>query len=240
MHPTTRRRTLLAALPLLAAPPLLTACENAEAPQRRALIAFLTTRAAAGGGLRLPVPTAEERTAFGPYAAHWDVIRDFHAAMDARVAGPYRTVAGATAPTTLQDIVPVAKRDELARAREAIGRIRTALAEEFAKTEAARNALRQPDDLRAAYDPVFDRLVRTPARIFGTAFPLMEEALAATERLGELIAANLVRLRVSGNNLEVRDASLRARLDAQMNEVRTSGAALQDAQRRLLDLMNGR
>ncbi|WP_426956355.1 DUF3053 family protein [Muricoccus radiodurans] len=232
MADNTTRRALLGLVPLA-----LAGC-GSEADQRRAFIDFLRTRVADRPGLRVPVPSAEDRRAFGPYAAHWDVIAGFHEAMNAQVARPYSAMAGLASFRSLQDLVQ--HRDALATGREAVGRMRAALAAEFQRAEAARAALQQPGDLAPVYEAAYDKLVRAPARAFGAVFPLMEDALASTERLGDTIAANLVRVQISGSTIETREAGLRTQLDAQLREVRARGQALQEAQRRLQDMIAGR
>ncbi len=230
----TPRRSLLAAFALLP----LAACENAEVGQRRAFLEFLRTRAAEARGMRVPVPTQEELRAMGPYAAHWDVIRGFHAAMNDRVTAPYREIQSIAGVGTLSDLV--ARRADLARAREGVAAMRTALAEEAAKAEAAKVALRQSGEVAAVYDPIFERLVTAPARTYGGTLGTTEDAVASAERMGELIAANLVRVQIRGNLIETRDASLRARLEQQLGEMRTKAGLLQESQRRLQEAMTGR
>lgn len=223
---------------LLAAPLALLACGDAEAEGRRALIAWLRARVIEPPGLRVPRPTAEETRSFGPYAEHYAVITSFHDAMDRSVLPPFREAVRAGAVRNLAEAME--RRADLAAARDGAARLGATLDAELARAEAARAALRQPDDLRAVYALAYGKVVTTPATVFRQAFPVMEDGLTAALRLADALERNRDRVRVSGSLVEVRDPRLRAELDAMLTELNARSRAMQEMQRQLQGLVAGR
>src|SRR3954466_16238353 len=75
MHLFSRSGFALAAVVTLAL--LTAACGDNEPEQRKAFITFLQTRIVDKPGVHVPKLTDDELGRFGPYAAHYNVIRDF-------------------------------------------------------------------------------------------------------------------------------------------------------------------
>ena len=96
----------------------LVACGNKEAEQRKAFISFLQTRVLDKPGLRVPVPTAEEKASFGDYAQHYAVITDFNEGMNQSVSKPMGEVMAKGALRSVADLA--SRRDDLKAAKDGL------------------------------------------------------------------------------------------------------------------------
>ena len=234
-----RRRlpALLLAAGMLPAALALGACGDREAEERKAFIEFLQTRIVTRPGVRVPTLSADENKRFGRYAAHYAIIRDFNDALNKSISGPMSELMGKGSIRSLQDLMQ--KRDSLATVREGAATLRKAVEQELAKADAARAALQQPDDLKAIYDAAYAKTVREPARLFVDIFPALDRTLAAGQDMVSFLERNRDKVKISGNAIEVGDASLKRELDALLARLAADAQSIQDVQRKLQTMIRG-
>jgi hypothetical protein len=231
-----RRVAGFAALILLAIG--LSACGDNEADQRKAFIAFLQTRIVDKSGVHIPRPTADEAKSFGSYAAHYSVITDF--IDNPEMAGIGKTIEQVMQKVsigTVQDFVD--HRAEFKTVTDDMRKLRETIDSKQAKTDAARFALKQPDDLKAVYDKVFDRVVDAPVRGFNEVLPIVDEIATASLKLGDYIDANRSKVTMSGKSVGGKDAQTAKDLNVLLQAVTAKGPRFQDAQRRLRITLTG-
>lgn len=230
-------RTLLvaraAALLLFVFP--LAACDS-EPAQRKAFIEFLQTRILDKPGVHVPKPSAEQTTAFGPYAQHYEVITDFHTGLDQVVGKPLHKALEA-APRSLDQLAP--RRKEIAEIRGGMAGIRAALDKQLATADAAHAALKQPDDLKKVYDAAYDRDVTQPAKAFAEIFPDVDEATKAILALADFLDKNSAKVKINGPMLQVTDPALQPQLQSMIDAMRAKQEAVQKAQQRLRSVAYG-
>jgi hypothetical protein len=231
---TFRIRTILACLALSLA---LAACGPSEPDQRKAFIAFLQTDVLPRPGARVPRPDAEKLKTFGDYAGHYAVITRFHERMNASVATPMQQAMTNGVPRSIAEVVT--RKADLAAVRVGFGAMRIALDEAMAATEAERAALKQPDDLRAVYASVYDKLVTQPVSVFREIFPPTDEAFAAILAMAELIEGNKQAIRLNGSQLEVTNPALRARVQAALEAMAGKQGAMTEAQQKMRRVLYG-
>ena len=215
----------------------LAACGDSETTQRKTFIEFLQTRIVAKPGIHVPKLTAEETAAFGPYAAHYAVIADFNGHLDQSVSKPLQQALAAGAPRSLAEVA--ARRQDIAAVGAGLGQIHTALDREVASADAARAALKQPDDLKPVFAAAYDRDVTQPAKAWAEIFPDVDAAMKSILALADFLDQHRDKITVSGSMLQVADPSLQPRLQALVDALRAKQEAIQKAQQRLHDLAYG-
>jgi Protein of unknown function (DUF3053) len=210
----------------------LAGCGDSEADQRKAFIGFLQTRILDKSGLHVPVPTPAETSSFGPYASHYTVMTDFlNNPVMLGIGESIGRVTKATALNSFQDLAD--HRDEYRAVAGGLRKLREAINTEVAKAEAAKAALKQPDDLRAIYDKVYEKLVTAPVRGFNEVLPLVDDIATATLKLADYLDANRARITMSGRTVTGKDAQTVRDLNGFLRDLNSYAPKFQDAQRRL-------
>lgn len=227
------RRQLLALV--LAAP--LAACSDPEADGRRALIAFLNERVLDRPGLHVPLPSTDQAASFGPHAADYAIITTFHQTLDREVKAPLTEVMRIAGVTGIADVMN--RRADFATARDGVARLRTAIEGAATTAEAAHAALRQPDDLKAPFERAYARLITAPTEAFRAMIPPLDEGLATSVRLGDLLDRNRAGVRVTGGMLQVANPQLLTQVQGLLAEMTAKGQAVLAAQGRLQALLTG-
>lgn len=230
----SRFRTILASVALSLA---LAACGPSEPDQRKAFIAFLQTEVLPRPGARVPNPNAEKQKTFGDYAGHYAVITRFHERLNASVATPMQQALTNGVPRSIAEVV--ARKADLAAVRAGLTTMRTALDEAAAAGEAERAALKQPDDLRAVYASVYDKLVTQPVTAFREIFPPTDEAFAAILAMADLVDSNRQAIKLNGSQLEVTSPALRAKVQAALEGMASKQRAMTEAQQKMRRVLYG-
>lgn len=228
----------LGAMSLLVAFSLaLVACGNKEAEQRKAFISFLQTRVLDKPGLRVPVPTAEEKASFGDYAQHYAVITDFNEGMNKSVSQPMTQIMAKGALRSIADLP--ARRDDLKAAKDGLTGLRTALDQQSAKADAAHAQLKQPDDLKQVYDKAYDKTVTTPSTTFKEVFPALDTVFDSALAIGDFMEKNKSKIQVSGSSVAVTDPAVQAELNKMLQQLNGQSAAINAAQQKMQAVVRG-
>ncbi len=215
---------------------LLAGCEN-EPAERKAFIAFLQTRIIDKAGVHVPRPNAEERAPWGRYAAHYDVILNFHQAMGEKIMKP---LAGEMQRGRIQTVQGLVDRfAETKSVSDNLQRLEPLLNEELARADQARLALLQPTDLKSVFEAAFERDVRGPATGIKEALPAALATLKAALDLGDYLIANRGRIKVQGPLIETSDPALQREVQARLSALQDLQKKSQEAQRRLQTQIHG-
>jgi hypothetical protein len=78
------------------------------------------------------------------------------------------------------------------------------------KAQTARDALKQPDDLKAVYDQAFNKTVAAPAKILENMLQPLDKTFQALEDMGRFLNDNKSRVKLSGTTVEIEDPALLA------------------------------
>lgn len=215
----------------------LIACGDSEATQRRAFIQFLQTRIIAKPGIHVPKLTAEETVALGEYAKHYAVIADFNGKLDQAVSQPLQRALEAGAPRSLDDLV--ARRSDIAAVSAGFTQVRAALDRELAAADAARGALKQPDDLKPVFDAAYERDVTRPAQAMIEVFPDVDDATRSILALADFLDQHRDKVKIEGPMIRVADPALQRPLSVLVDSLRAKQEAIQKAKQRLRDVVAG-
>jgi len=217
---------------------VLATCGDSEADQREAFIQFLQTNIIDKPGVHVPRPSDAEIKSFGPYAAHYAVIVNFTS--DQQMMGVGAKMVQVTQKTSIHSIDElVAHRAEIKSVSADLAALREAMNREFAKAAAARDALKQPDDVKAAFDKAFDKDIAAPVNAFNETIPLAVDIATVSVKLGDYIDAHRDRVVVSRTSVSGKDAQARNELAAFLKALGADGARFQEAQERLHQVLQG-
>ncbi len=211
---------------------------SSEATERKSFIEFLQKRILDKPGVNMPRPTPADEKSFGEYSKHFAVISGFSAAMDTQVSVPMRAMMAKGMPTSMPDLL--ARRADLAAVREMSSTLRTKTEVELAKANAARAALKQPDDLKVVYDKAYARTVTEPANMLIEFMPAVEATLAGAEKLAAYLDANKDKIKFRGSMMEVSDQKVLAEANALVEQMKARSDEVATAQRKMNAMMSGR
>jgi hypothetical protein len=228
------RPLMLIAAALLSA--VVSGCNN-EPAQRKAFIEFLQTRIIDKPGLHVPHLTQEETTNFGDYAKQYAIITDFNDNLDKTVATPMAEAINRGSIRSLDDLVT--RHADFIAARDGIAKLREAIDTQLATADAAHAALKQPDDLKPVFDEAYERDVTIPTKAFEDIFPDLSQVLTAIVDLGDFIEKHKDKVSIIGNQLQTTDPALQPQLQAMIDALAAKNDAINKAQERLRQVMNG-
>lgn len=234
MTVVNHRVASIAALILLTAG--LFACGDNEADQRKAFIVFLQTRILDKSGVHIPRPTDAEIKTFGPYAAHYAVIVDFITNSDLTVMSK-KLNDSLPKLTSAQDLID--RRVEIRAAGANMGELLKDSDLKLAETKMARDALKQPDDLKTVYDAAFDKIITKPMQAIHDTVPLALEIVTAAANLGDYLYAHRDKVKIVGSVPRAADARTQGEINALAAKLNANGTRLNDAQKRLRIILQG-
>lgn len=215
----------------------LTACWDSEPNQRKAFIGFLQSRILDKQGARVPKPSDEDDKSFGAYAEHYAIITGFNAEIDKAMSGPYR-LSQTSAPRSMQELLE--RRQEVAAMRDTMAKMIDEMRRTLAATQTKREALRQPDDLKAVYSAAYDRSVTAPALAFLATVPVAVEGLTVSLKLADYLDSHRTTVKVSGSTVEAKDAKTRAEVTKLMSAMTAQSQKLNEARLRLRIVFEGK
>ena len=236
MELLTRRGFALAGIVLLALSAA--ACGDKEPEQRKAFIEFLQTRIVDKPGVRVPRLSDEEVKKFGPYAGHFNVMRGFTDNPEMTgIAKQMQEVTKRVSITSIQGLID--NRGALRSVKDDLGKLTVAMNRVLADTLKERDGLKQPDDLKAIYDKVFEKNVLAPARSFNEIVPMVVGIAEAGLKLADFIDANRGKVTMQGTMVSGKDAKTQRELDILVKNLAAQAPSFQDAQRRLRIVLLG-
>jgi hypothetical protein len=109
----------------------------------------------------------------------------------------------------------------------------------FAATNAARAALKQPDDLKAVFDKAYEKDVGAPVRGFNETIPIVMDIAAAALKLADYVDSHRSAVTVSARSVGSKDPQTAKDLDALVKNLTRLDPVFRDAQRRLGIVLQG-
>jgi hypothetical protein len=128
---------------------------------------------------------------------------------------------------------------DLASARDAVTRMEQMTGARLAKANAERAALKQPDDLKAAHDKTFQKLVTAPTLPFRKSTQTLVIRIDASIKLVDYINSHRSKLSVSGTQIQAKDQRTLDEVGTLLKAHQTAGKRFAAAQRDGDRLVNG-
>jgi hypothetical protein len=214
------------------------ACFDKEPAQRKAFITFLQTRIIDKPGLHVPIMSEQDVADLGRYADHYRVLNGFHHQLDLKVSKDLQRAASAGRPKSLEELRN--QRALFPMLTSTMTALRTELDKAEADAETARKALKQPADLKFVYDKAFERMGTIPARGFRELFPLVDAMLPAIGAVAVFLDEHRDTVELRGNQVTAKDAAVRDKLAALLDNAQTMSAGAAAGQQKLRAIVTGR
>ena len=211
-----------------------------EPEQREAFIGFLQTRAINAKGAIVPYMNQKEEQAIGSnYVAQYQVILDFDKAMNKLVDGPYKeTQALISSARSPADILK--RRDDIVKIKTMMDTLGATIRQELDKSNAARAALTQPDDLKPVYDQAYAKIVSAPAEGFLALMPPLQEALDAMLKLADFLQNHSDKISIEEGQLMAGDQTTLDALQPYLDDLNEKSAVMMKAQQQLMNTIQGK
>jgi hypothetical protein len=230
------RRAVSASLPAALAIAL-AGCWDSEEKQAAELQKFLQSRVLDRQGVGVPKPNEDERKAFGRFAADYDIILRFNDTMNASVNTKIGDVIRRGSFTRLQDLID--RKDDIVTARQALKAMAGTMDGTLKEALAQKEALKQPEPLKAVYDKVFNRLITAPADVMRGVFPVADGVFTQSLEFSEFLIANKADFKFNGPMVETSKQTLLTEFNRRAQALQQTGNGLLEAQRKLQAMMRG-
>jgi hypothetical protein len=177
------------------------ACGDKEPAQRKAFIDFLQAQIITAQGTNLPALTQDQKTAFGKYIKDYAVMRDFHQKMETELNSSLVPVfSSMNALTSVNALLQ--QRDELQKMADKSPRWLEETKLLQVQTDAQREGLKQPEDLKKTYDQAYNKVVSQPSAAAEQIFTLLPEVLKNIVVKADFIKSQGKTVTISGNTLQ--------------------------------------
>lgn len=195
---------------------------SAEPGERKMFIEFLQTRVLNRQRAVIPKLNEQERKAVGRYADHYDIITGFNKEMSDSTWAKMMNRLEHT--RTLPQMM--AKRKEVSDLVTHLPQAGKDAKGCLDRANAAKAALKQPDDLRAIYDAAFDKLVTQPGGLMLQLIPAMQSMLSAIMELVTYVEQHPKEVTISGMTVEAHSQASLNKVNALIKKVETDSEAM--------------
>ena len=205
------------------------ACGRQEQEQRKFFIEFLETNVIAAAGMDRVWMSDAVRKKVGNYGRHFDVIAMYSKELgdiNARLAGEKTRIAA-------QGPVPV---DRLGSERARIEQLVAAFSRSAqqvdavkARADAAKAALKQPEDVRAAFDKAYEKEVSGYAVALLNLYAVQKDFYAEAARMGIFFEKHRDKMQIRNTTVTIDDQALVIEYNALQQSLQEKARKMQDA-----------
>lgn len=165
----------------------LTACGDKEPEQRKAFIDYLQNTVMRSGA-HIPTLSEDQKQKFGNYAGDYAILVGFSQQLS-------RSVEASLTPAldqinqirTAQDYM--SKRNNLQQSVGALNLLGQQIQTAKSQADTAHATLKQPDDLKAIYNQVYNKVVTAPANALMPAIPVTASFIQDLVQVGDYLQA---------------------------------------------------
>jgi hypothetical protein len=229
MMPAARAPQVLCLMLLVLCAPFAGACGRQEQEQRKAFVEFLETHVRAAAGADRVWMSDAARKKVGNYSRHFDVLAVYSKELgdiNARLTGEKARIAA-------QGSVSM---DKLGSERARIEQLAAAFARSAqqvdaakARADAARAALKQPEDVRAAFDKAYEKEVSGYAVALLNLYAVQKDFYAEAARMGMFFEKHKEKIQIRNNTVTIDEQALVAEYNALQSSLQEKARKRQDA-----------
>ncbi|MBS0848081.1 DUF3053 domain-containing protein [Citrobacter sp. JGM124] len=178
----------------------LSGCFDKEGDQRKAFIDFLQNTAMRSGD-RLPTLTSDQKKQFGGLVSDYAILYGFSQqmsqAMDQGIRPVLDTVNGIRVP---QDYLN--QRNTLRQENGALNVLGQQVQNAKMQADSALATLKQPEDLKAVFDKVYEKVVTNPANSIVPLIPAAQNLTQQLMQVGDYIAEQEGQVSFTANGIQ--------------------------------------
>ncbi|CAK9886797.1 MAG: hypothetical protein XXXJIFNMEKO3_03243 [Candidatus Erwinia impunctatus] len=206
----------------------LTGCGDKEAEQRKAFVDFLQNTAMRSSG-RLPTLSEDQKQKFGPLVSDYAILYGFSQQLNRTLdTGVKPVVETLSAIRTPQDYLT--QRDTLHQVSGALTLATQQMQTAKMQAETSKAGLKQPDDLKAVYETVYNKVVLQPSTTFMPLLPALQTLCQNAVQAGDFLQQQGSQVTFNGMNIQFPTQQQAAQYNALMASLSASSQALNQAQ----------
>ena len=209
--------------------PFAAACRRQEQEQRKAFVEFLESRVIAAADTDRVLMSAEVRKKVGNYGRHFDVIASYAKELgdiDARLAGEKTRIA-AYGPVAMDKLG--SERARMEQLVAAFSRSAQQLDAVKARADAARAALKQPEDVQAVFDRAYAKEVSGYAAAIQALYAVQKDFYAEAVRMGVFLEKHRDKVHFRNKAVTIDDQALLTEYNALQKALQEKARTMQDA-----------
>lgn len=214
----------------LAASLLLAGCGDKEPEQRKAFIEVLQKNVVNGPKMGMRTMSDVEKKACGQYAEHFEVLPRI--IQLSKQVGSLTNENQKRINSMQRESDPLKRKEKLDETAASLVAGREQLQKDIAEIDAAKAALKQPDDLKAVYDQAYGKLI-APANVTVEMLQILEELVQKAGDINDLVVANPDKLSYQGATVMIKDASLEKPVNDALKAQNACLVKLQEAAKKL-------
>jgi hypothetical protein len=178
----------------------ITACGDKEPQQRKAFIDYLQNTVMRSGQ-NLPSLSEDQKQKFGNYVNDYNVLvtfsRQVKSAVDSSLVPTVNEIVQIHTPSDY-----IQQRSALQQSVGSLNMLTQQVQSEKAKADAALAVLKQPDDLKAAYGQVYNKVVTVPANSLVTITPSLVGLTQEIAAVGDFLAQQGKQVNFTNNGVQ--------------------------------------
>ncbi|NIG88124.1 DUF3053 domain-containing protein [Serratia symbiotica] len=213
----------------------LTACGDKEPEQRKAFIDYLQNTVMSSGA-RLPTLSEDQQKKFSNYNGDYAILVGFSQQLSKSI--------GASLTPALDQINQIrvaqdymSKRDALQQSIGALNLLGQQIQSAKSQADTVRMALKQPDDLKAVYNQVYDNIVTVPTHALMPAIPTTTSFIQDLVHIGDFLQAQGNQVSFNNNGVQFRTAQQATQYNAMILNLVAKQQDLLKAQQTIQPLM---
>lgn len=213
----------------------LTACGDKEPEQRKAFVDYLQNTVMRSG-LNIPTLSEDQKQKFGTYASDYAILVGFSQQLSKSVEASLTPALDQINEIhTARDYM--GKRDALQQSIEGLNLLGQQIQSAKSQADNARAALKQPDDLKAVYNQVYDKIVTSPANALMPAIPTTAGFVQELVQVGDFLKAQGNQVSFNNGGVQFRTQQQAVQYNAMMSSLVAKQQNLLNAQKTVQAVM---
>lgn len=202
-------------------------CRDREPEQRKAFIALLRNTVIDRKGIALEPLSRADTKLIGIYADHFAILYRFQKDAGTVTEKNARELLALSRHENLEALAGAGK--TLQRATREAEAVEKAVKAVHAEADAAKAALKQPEDLAPVFDAAYAKIVTAPATATATAFAALKAKFEADMAFIRYVAGHSMDMDIAGNSVNIKNPGVIEDVETRMAEVRAKAAAFDAA-----------
>lgn len=211
----------------------LTGCGDKEADQRKAFIDFLQNTVMRSGE-HLPTLSEDQKQKFGPYVSDYAVIYGFSQQVIKAIDTGLKPVVDELSAIRIPHDY-LTQRDSLRQASGSLGVLSQQIQTAKMQADSSKSAQKQPEELKAVYDNIYNKVVTQPANSLASLVPALQTLSQDVILTGDFLQQQGANVSYSGASVQFPTQEQATQYNTLMSNLNANAQALTQAQRAIQD-----